>query len=455
MRVTSLALLCALAAACGAIDANSELDGSVQPDAVVQQDALAPPPTPNAHVRGVVYAPMGNTFTPPLTVTGALVYVADAPPAAIPQTVYCERCEDLPPAATYVFTDEYGDFDLNIWDGAFVLVIQKGQFRLIRPIVVAKNQVLDLGPEDTTLPSKNSDDGNDTIPRIALLGGSYDQLEDLFAKVGFADLSGSNAVYNANTHFDVYNNGGNMPPASSGRYKGTAHDFLSDLNAMMSYHIIFVPCSAEAGGVVSDATVQQNVRDYVKAGGKYYVADWSYDYLRQVYLTRDDGPIVNFDGAGPSTLGSANDVSSSFDSLGHAVDTKLYAWLEAQQTGWGGSTTGANALDLKENWDAIMSLDDGYIGDDPESGLKQYGKADVIVEGPHSDNEGQSWQSLPASSIFPLTIGFPSGCGRVLYTTYHTVGAMGSGHTGIEVQERILIYLIMEIGVCQSGPILQ
>jgi hypothetical protein len=140
-------------------------------------------------------------------------------------------------------------------------------------------------------------------------------------------------------------------------------------------------------------------------------------------------------------------VSSSFDSAGHAVDQDLFNWLEAQQAGWGGDN-----LTLIENWDWIMNLTEGYIGDDPENG-PQYAKPDVIVEGPH--DEIGSWKTLPASQIYPLTVGFPYGCGRVLYTTYHTVGSMGTGHTGLEEQERILVYLIMELGVCQTGPILE
>jgi hypothetical protein len=223
---------------------------------------------------------------------------------------------------------------------------------------------------------------------------------------------------------------------------------------MSTYHIIFVPCSSEATETFTEptlSTVRENVKNYVKGGGKYYVADWSYDYLRQVYKTPEDGPVVHFDGDDGATLGSANSASlshgGSFNSLGHAVDENLYQWLEAQSVGWGGDT-----LELKENWDWVMSLEEGYIGEDPENG-PQYAKADVIVEGPHE--EGVSWKTVPQEQLFPLTLGFPSGCGRVLYTTYHTVGEMGTGHTGIEIQERILIYLIMEIGVCQSGPILE
>ncbi|HEY3352599.1 MAG TPA: hypothetical protein VGQ83_05090 [Polyangia bacterium] len=449
MRLTGLALFCALAAACGSIDPNEGSDAGVRTDGTAAQtDAAPPPPPPNAHVRGTVFAPNGRAFSPPLTIMNALVYVTDNVPAPIPPGVYCERCTALPADARYTKTDEFGMFDLNIWDGAYILVIQKGQFRLVRPIVVGAGATLEVSPEDTTLPSRNSSDGNDTIPKIALLSGSYDKLEGLFAKIGLADMSGDTVQWSDNTQFDVYSNGGSMPPAGSARNKGTALSLLSSLEKMKQYHMIFVPCSSEADSIVSNATVKQNVKDYVKLGGKYYVADWSYDYLRQVYRTRDDGPIVHFAGSGDGdTLGSANAVSSSFDSQGHAVDQDLFKWLNAQQQGWGG-----DSLVLKENWDWIMSLEEGYVGDDPENG-PQYRKADVIVEGPHDGNS--SWKSLPPSEIYPLTIGFQSGCGRVLYTTYHTVGEMGAGHTGLEVQERILIYLIMEIGVCQAGPILE
>ena len=52
----------------------------------------------------------------------------------------------------------------------------------------------------------------------------------------------------------------------------------------------------------------------------------------------------------------------------------------------------------------------------------------------------------------PLTVTFePAGCGRVMYSTYHTTD---TSHVGLVPQERILLYLIMEIGVCKEGPIL-
>ena len=48
----------------------------------------------------------------------------------------------------------------------------------------------------------------------------------------------------------------------------------------------------------------------------------------------------------------------------------------------------------------------------------------------------------------PLTVTYePTGCGRVLFSTYHTTD---STHVGLVPQERVLLYLIMQIGMCQE-----
>ena len=39
----------------------------------------------------------------------------------------------------------------------------------------------------------------------------------------------------------------------------------------------------------------------------------------------------------------------------------------------------------------------------------------------------------------------------MLYSTYHTAE---STHVGLLPQERVLLYLIMEIGVCKTGPVI-
>jgi len=58
---------------------------------------------------------------------------------------------------------------------------------------------------------------------------------------------------------------------------------------------------------------------------------------------------------------------------------------------------------------------------------------------------GSDYEPLPKR---PMTVTYePVGCGRVLFSTYHTTDSV---HVGLVPQERVLLYLIMEIGVCRD-----
>jgi hypothetical protein len=90
-----------------------------------------------------------------------------------------------------------------------------------------------------------------------------------------------------------------------------------------------------------------------------------------------------------------------------------------------------------------MNLGTVQIGVDDE-GLPIMETPHAFILGEHQDGEGP---------IHPLTVTFePIGCGRVLYTTFHTTP---SSHVGLVPQERVLLYLMGEIGVCKSGPIIE
>ncbi|MCA9695845.1 MAG: hypothetical protein KC636_40080, partial [Myxococcales bacterium] len=59
----------------------------------------------------------------------------------------------------------------------------------------------------------------------------------------------------------------------------------------------------------------------------------------------------------------------------------------------------------------------------------------------------ETWGVPPPDGKYPLTVTGEYGCGRILFTAYHTVE--GSSYTGLTPQELVLMYLILEIGVCQ------
>ena len=67
--------------------------------------------------------------------------------------------------------------------------------------------------------------------------------------------------------------------------------------------------------------------------------------------------------------------------------------------------------------------------------------------------ETKVWVDGDAGGARPLTISFEHGCGRVLYTSYHTIEGGGAGGT-LNGQELILAYLAFEIGACLEEPVL-
>jgi hypothetical protein len=390
---------------------------------------------PGSSVRlvGTVWGP-GKAFP----VQGALIAANQSPPAAIPTEIFCEACQ--PVSGLHTLSGDDGYFELTVMAGStFHLTVQKGQFRRVREFTVPSgNPTYNLPEELTTLLSRTDAVSGDTIPRMAIAAGSYDDMETIFGKVGIGEVNADNTFdcSSATGIFDIYSNGGDCGSFAV----GTFDELVSNPSLLRQYHIIFVPCSSSSSTVTNEV-VHSNIRDYVWGGGKWYVADWSYDWVEQVWPE-----FLHFTASGggeceSASVGSCNH-GPSFDSNGHAVNDNLRNWLNAI----GVSDT---QLFLKENWDTIGSLGSGYVGVDPELG-DVYKTPDVWVEGPWT--EGVSWQTGPN---YPLTVTWPYNCGRALYTTYHTVGEMSGPHPGLEPQEKILFYLVMEIGVCQTGPIVE
>ncbi len=391
-------------------------DGStVQPDAYQG---------PMVTLQGTVWGP-GKLFP----VSGAVVAAYTRMPDPIPDHVYCDACAE--PGVAHVMSAPDGSFELQLMPGYhYYLAVQKGQFRRVREYDAPGGGGTILLPDDyTTLPSRTDLANGDTIPKIALATGSYDKMEDIFGKVGMGSVD-SNGEFNwgsENGVFDVYYNGGHQVAQDF-------NDLIHDLDRLKQYHIVFVPCSDSGADYYND-TVQENIRQYVWDGGKWYVADWSEEFIENVWpefiqygnCDNDESDCDSFD---------------EYTTPGHAVDQDLADWLQ-------GHGIDPNNLSLEENWDAIASTDSGFVGYDDELGTgpnhEMYMPPKVWVEG----------SDVPSYGTSPLTVSWPYNCGRVVYTTYHSVGSMGSGHSGLLPQEEILFYLVMEIGICQDTPIVK
>jgi len=417
-----------------------------------------------ATVRGTVWAP-GNApgmveAGHEIPIFGALIRITPARVRAIPDRVYCESCEDV--AGPNATSGHDGTFQVgSIVPGNYWLTIEKGQFRIEREISVGEGETLDLAATLTTLPSVHDPARGQTVPSIAIGTGNYDQLEDVLGKmgVGAVDGSGDYTLGTGSDRIHWYGNGGD---SYSGEM-GSLGSLVRDLNRMMNYHIIFIPCSGDDNvDALQDQAVLRNIREYVAAGGKLYVTDWSGEWMDNVFpafvdLENSDG---GFGGGSTDTPASAYDATANTwntsqfgDADGDAytshnaevVDPDLFEWLDGQ-TGPTAESGGVMSYDASlftvvDSWNTITGLNRIQVGFDAE-GLPVTDMPVGYVIGGHGTETPKR----------PLTVTFePAGCGRVLFSTYHTTG---TSHVGLVPQERILLYLIMEIGICKTGPIL-
>jgi hypothetical protein len=416
--------------------------------------------TPDAYdgpltgVSGRVWMPnQGPGQAPPgaeIPVFGAVVYLSSVKPAAIPQQVYCERCEDAPSNAVYSGHD--GSFEIPAIPGDYFLVIQKGQWRIEKQVTIAEGTELVLTAADTTLPTVHDPDNGLWIPKMAVVLGNYDAIEDILGKIGLGNMNGDDFVDGAG-EVTIFTD-----PV----------ELFGNLDTLRQFHIVYFPCNTEidppdevfGGGIpeLNDQAELDNIRRYVNEGGKLYVTDWSGEIMDHPFP-----PQIALGDLGADTVGtydpinfggtittSGNADGSIYDSMdAEAVDPNLDAWLGLQMSPTEENPTPAlidpDNFIATHNYNWISSLTSVMTGED-EEGLPIIDEPKAWVIGSGPDTGGQKK---------PLTVTFePTGCGRVMFSTYQTSGASAADHhSGLYPQERVLLFLIAEIGVCSDGPI--
>jgi hypothetical protein len=400
----SLVVACGSSRSSGFSPTDTNADASADPSDAGDfgsTDGEAGMPATIGHLKGKVLAPEGT-----IPISNALLYLTSTPPAAIPAGVYCDKCVQLAANVPYTYSRPDGTFDLPAYTaGQTYLVVQKGQFRRVRPVdVVSGDQNVD--PSLTTFPGKSDPAKGDDIPRMAIVDAAWDHVELSLAKLGLAKIKSNGILGEAVTDASF-----DMKDAS----------LLQNPAALAGYHIVFIPCSFSDGTSCStsppagDAAVQKNLQGYVGAGGKLYVTDYSYEFVRQPWPG-----FITWEGE-TATLGSACK-SDAYDAPAVNVDQGLGAWLSA---------IGETSVTLRESWTAVRSVS-------PKQGKDAEGKVVTITP--------KVWASAQrANGTSPATVSFEDGCGRVLFSTYHTEGA---GSAQLLAQEKALLYVLLEVGVC-------
>ncbi len=137
---------------------------------------------PQGTLQGRVFAPEGT-----VPISGALVYATAATPDAIPQQVFCDTCVTLEGAEPFTKTAADGTFSFEVPTGDWNLVVQKGAFRRVRAITVQEGTA-QVDAEMTRFPSARDAANGDDIPRIGVLQGVFDPIDEILQSFGVATV---------------------------------------------------------------------------------------------------------------------------------------------------------------------------------------------------------------------------------------------------------------------------
>lgn len=363
-------------------------------------------------LSGRVMAPTGD-----FPISGALVYFTRVEPAPIPGGVYDYQCDEMD-GKPYALSEADGTWTIEVPEGDWKLVTRKGNFRRIRDIPVTAGMDPNIPEAITTLPGAGSPDGLDTIPSFAVVKTDPDLTYNLLGKFGLGQVNGSGELTLGSEQFDIYEDSG------GGSYPHTSALF-DDQSVLNSYHMIFLPCFSSSVGVNFVNSNAQMLRDYVSAGGRIYnsctVSLWSEatfpDYID--FYQSDD----------PSRFDIGRRTSSAYTTTGDVLDPDLGAWLSVVTAENPASVPFQNGY---VTIDATVEVDDGH-GPEEDNG--------VVIPYTWVRDNG----SYPGS---PLMVTYNYDDGKVFYSVYET----SQGLATMTPQEFVLLYVILEVGVCDNLP---
>ncbi len=367
-------------------------------------------------MQGVALAPSGAFPIP-----GALIYLTKGDGPDIPDSIFCYDCEDMT-EKKWTLSNADGTWSLtDVPVGDWNIVVRKGFFQRQRDVSVSEGQVLDVPAEKTTLPSDNSDDGLDQIPNYAVLGTYPDETYNLLGKIGMGTMAGGEISWGSET-FDIFDDN-----ISASGYPSPATLF-ADQTTLDHYHMIFLPCSADSVGLGFVDGHLDMIKNYVTGGGKIYnsccVAYWIEkpfpDYL-------DFAPNSSDDGAYAWDIGRIS--GSPLATTGTVVDQGLRDWMQVV------TSVSVDAVPFVNGYarvDALIEVDDGHGLDDDNGVVKPY-----------------EWVTGAAGDVYQdasLMTTYNYDCGKIFFSVYET-----SENTAvITPQEFVLIYIILEVGVCEG-----
>lgn len=348
----------------------------------------------------------GGSEDPPARLAGIVEGRVYAPNGVLPMA---GATVSAPSARGSTVTDAQGDFRLeNVPAGNPAITIRKGAWTKVVNKAVTANEVSRLTADEGTLPSQVANGA----PRIAVVLGQWDKMEDVLAKLGLGELDEAGHLRRGTEAFTIIPDGAAFA------------NLVSSSANLAQYDMIFVNCGADLSleGLDPEA-VKANARAWVNQGGILYVTDLAYPIVEQVFPTD-----IVFDGmvgqAGITTEGTVHDIT-------------LRAWLDSR----GQLTAGKVHIDgFLSGWAVIRSL--GPNTTNVVDGLVTFDGGAAPADARKTHRHDAVGLRPTTNEVRPLTVTFPYGTGRVLYTSYHTAE---EASPQLRPQEFILGYLILSL----------
>jgi hypothetical protein len=373
-------------------------------------------------LTGTVLSPNGQD-----PIFGAVVYVTPSEPAPISPGVACDSCQIPPDAFGFATTGADGAFTIpHAYDqgGSFNLVIQKGRFRRIVRLNSSSCMPQMLTSAQTTLPGASGTDVS--FPKILVATNVNDDIGTVLTRIGI-------------TEFDTMD-GCRSASSSAAIAACPLGQLLADPTRIAAYNIILLPC-----GSLGDfhtwqylpPSVTSTLQGFLQAGGRLYASDLSYGVIQRPFpdaMTFAGGTTLSQNGYDPADMGIGGARTSPRSYEGIIDDPDLLAWMHGR-----GALLPNNHVQLTEF-------------------LNPWGAVDTA--GPTATtwvHASVPWRDPTGTVIpdadHPLTLeaqyrGMDGmGCGRVVFTSYHTTSVTTGALTP---QERVLEWLLFELGGCAT-----
>jgi hypothetical protein len=390
-------------------------------------------------LSGTVFDPAGR-----VPLYNVIVYVPNAPVAAITHGASCDRCGDVSgdPLVSAI-TDTSGKFQLtNVPVGSNIpVVVQVGKWRrqlTIPNVAQCVDTPLDAG--QTRLP-KNKSEGD--IPKMALTTGGADALECFLRKVGLED--GEFGTAGGSGSVDFYaglpqggNKGGNATTKFDGAHGGAAfaqaQPFWSDPNNLKAYDIVLLSCEGATYPNSKPQAALDALYAYTQAGGRVFASHWH----RYWFDPQGDnnGPMIGT--TQYTNLGTWRDDGQFPDPIDATVDTS-FPKGQAMQTWLGNVGALSNSLLHIEG---------------SKKNLESVNKANAQQWITYSSPAAVEYMSFNVPEAVPDD----QKCGRVVYSDLHVSAGVGDNPgpawpggcqtTSLSPQEKALEFMLFDLSAC-------